>query len=107
MRRKKIIINLGKLANITSFERDVYMACLSIPFGQTRSYKWLAKKIGRPNAARAVGQALRKNPLPLLIPCHRVVSSKPDCLGGFSLGMDLKKKLLNIEKKLSKVGSIP
>lgn len=100
--QKKITIDLGKLADITHFERNVYMACLSIPFGQTRSYKWIAKRIGRPNAARAVGQALKKNPFPLIIPCHRVVSSKPDCLGGFSLGLDLKKKLLNIEKKLSK-----
>lgn len=107
MKIRKITIDWSKLANITPFERNVYMACLSIPFGQTRSYKWIAKRIGKPNAARAVGQALKKNPFPLIIPCHRVVSSKPDCLGGFSLGLDLKKKLLNIEKKLSKGGSIP
>src|SRR3990167_4189375 len=102
MKKTKIPIDWSKLNNITPFEQDVYMAALSIPFGQTRSYKWIAKKIGKPNASRAVGQALKKNPLPLLIPCHRVVSSNPGSLGGFSLGLDLKKKLLNIEKKLSR-----
>ena len=102
MKNRKITIDWSELDNITPFERDVYMAALSIPFGRTRSYKWIAKKIGRPNAARAVGQALKKNPIPLIIPCHRVVSSKPGSLGGFSLGLELKKELLEIERRLSK-----
>jgi methylated-DNA-[protein]-cysteine S-methyltransferase len=102
MKKTKIPIDWSKLNNITPFDRDVYMAALSIPFGQTRSYKWIANRIGKPNAARAVGQALKKNPFPLIIPCHRVVSSKPGSLGGFSLGLELKKELLDIERKLSK-----
>ena len=102
MKKTKIPIDWSKLNNITPFEQDVYMAALSIPFGQTRSYKWIAKKIGKPNASRAVGQALKKNPLPLLIPCHRVVSSNPGSLGGFSLGLNLKRKLLEIERGLIK-----
>ncbi len=102
MKNRKITLNWNKLDKITPFERDVYMAALRIPFGKTRSYKWLAERIGRPNAARAVGQALKKNPFPFIIPCHRVVSSKPGSLGGFSLGLELKKELLEVEKKLSK-----
>ena len=58
---------------LTAFEQRVLRITSTIPFGETRSYAWVAKKAGRPKAVRAVGQALRKNPFPLLIPCHRVI----------------------------------
>lgn len=84
---------------MTDFEEKVLRKTLNIPFGQTRSYKWVAEKIGRPRAARAVANALRKNPYPLFIPCHRVVRSD-GTPGGYSLGRRLKRELINIEKKI-------
>lgn len=82
-----------KSGKITSFQRDVLKAAMTIPLGETRTYKWVAEKIGRPKAARAVGQALRRNPYPVIIPCHRVVKScgKP---GGYAGGPSDKKILL-------------
>lgn len=71
--------------NLSVFARGVYQAALAIPHGETRTYAWVAKKMGSPLAARAVGQALKKNPFPILIPCHRVVSDKT--IGGF-MGTD-------------------
>lgn len=84
--------------NGTDFQKAVWRAMASIPFGQTRTYKWIAKKIGRPNAARAVGTACGANPLPLLIPCHRVVAATN--IGGFSGPLAIKKGLLNLENSL-------
>ena len=81
----------------SSFEQNVWKACLRIPYGETRSYLDLAKAIGNPNAARAVGGALSRNPIPLIIPCHRVISSDGG-LGGFTGGLPIKKKLLDLEK---------
>jgi methylated-DNA-[protein]-cysteine S-methyltransferase len=83
---------------LTSFQREVLDACSRIPHGKTLSYAELAAWIGRPRAARAVGTALARNPLPLLIPCHRVVASNHK-LGGFSAegGVGLKRKLLALE----------
>lgn len=66
---------------ISEFAKKVYEATLHIPHGETRTYLWVAKKMGKPLAARAVGQALKNNPFPILIPCHRVVSDKT--IGGF------------------------
>lgn len=66
---------------------------MKIPAGQTRSYAWVAKKIGHPKAARAVGQAVKKNPFPIVVPCHRVIASDGS-IGGFSLGIKKKKELL-------------
>lgn len=82
--------------NATSFQREVWEATREIPYGETRTYRWVAEKIGKPKAARAVGQALARNPVPLLVPCHRVVSSD-GTLGGFTGGVHLKKKLLVLE----------
>jgi len=65
----------------TAFQRGVYRAASEIPHGETRTYGWIARRIGQFGAMRAVGQALRHNRLPILIPCHRVVST--DSLGGF------------------------
>ena len=85
---------------MTLFEKKVYKAVLGIPLGQVRTYQWVAKRIGYPKAARAVGNALNKNPWPVVIPCHRVVASGGR-LGGFSRGLEKKKKLLMLEKKIT------
>ncbi len=85
------------LTGATAFQQQVYEAACRIPFGKTTSYGQLAKNIGKPGAARAVGQALGANPLPILIPCHRVVAADGG-LGGFSGGLNTKKKLLAMEK---------
>jgi len=82
------------------FTAKVYQAVLSIPFGQVRSYKWVAKKCGSPLAYRAVGQVLKRNPYPLVIPCHRVVKSNQEP-GGYIFGTKQKKFLLALEKELA------
>ena len=86
---------------LTPFQWDVLTAALQIPFGETRSYKWVAQQIGRPKAVRAVGQALKKNPLAPMVPCHRVVKSDGK-LGGYAGKMDNPRKirLLNLEKNI-------
>ena len=86
------------LSDFTPFQREVWQATRRIPFGQTRSYSWVARQAGKPGAARAAGQALGRNPLPIIIPCHRVLSSDGS-LGGFSGGLEMKKRLLTLEKK--------
>jgi len=80
----------------TPFQKSVWLAIQKIPYGQTRSYQWIAKKIGRPRAVRAVGSACGKNPLPLIIPCHRVIASHGK-IGGFSAGRKWKRRLLQLE----------
>jgi methylated-DNA-[protein]-cysteine S-methyltransferase len=80
----------------TAFQKDVWAAMREIPYGETRSYLWIAEKIGKPRACRAVGNACGKNPLLILQPCHRVVGSGGK-LGGFSAGLELKKALLQLE----------
>lgn len=80
----------------SSFELGVWKKVQSIPFGETRTYGWLAQEIGRPSSQRAVGQALKRNPLPVIIPCHRIVGSGGS-LCGYSLGIELKRRLLMLE----------
>lgn len=80
----------------TPFQQRVWQAARRIPWGQTRSYGWIAAEIGQPGAARAVGQALGRNPLPVIIPCHRVLASDGK-LGGFSGGLEVKRRLLALE----------
>ncbi|MFQ6003392.1 MAG: methylated-DNA--[protein]-cysteine S-methyltransferase [Candidatus Zixiibacteriota bacterium] len=80
----------------TDFQKKVWKAMQKIPFGQTRSYGWLAKKVGGKNKARAVGTACGSNPIPILIPCHRVIREDGG-LGGYGGGLNIKKKLLKIE----------
>ena len=88
------------MSKLTEFEWQVLKAALTIPLGETRTYKWIAAQIGRPKAVRAVGQALRKNPYPLIIPCHRVVKSDGQ-LGGYAGKMDgRKRKLLTLEREI-------
>ncbi len=92
------------LDGLSSFGISVLTTCRNIGFGQTITYGRLAKKSGRPNASRAVGSTLAKNPLPLLIPCHRVIRSDGK-LGGFSApgGITLKKKMLELEYKAIRI----
>lgn len=80
----------------TDFQQRVWQQLRKIPYGKVASYKEVATAIGRPKAARAVGMANSKNPIPLIIPCHRVVGSKGN-LAGFAHGVDAKKQLLRLE----------
>ena len=80
----------------TDFEKKVWDSLKEIPFGETRTYKWVAEKIGNLSAARAVGRALSKNPVPIVVPCHRVIESDGS-IGGFAAGVDMKRRLLDIE----------
>jgi len=84
---------------LTPFARQVYRAVLSIPIGEVRSYKWVAQRIGSPRATRAVGQILKHNPWPLIIPCHRVICADGK-LGGYARGEKKKKTLLDLEKQI-------
>jgi O-6-methylguanine DNA methyltransferase len=87
------------LDSLPAFTRKVLAACRKIPSGKTVSYSQLAGMIGKPRASRAVGSALARNPIPLIIPCHRVIHSDGS-LGNFSAagGSNTKKKLMNLEK---------
>lgn len=80
----------------TDFERKVWQTLNEIPYGETRTYKWLAEKIGNSKANRAVGRALGKNPIPIVFPCHRVIESDGS-IGGYSSGVDIKRRLLELE----------
>ncbi|MGQ9654313.1 MAG: methylated-DNA--[protein]-cysteine S-methyltransferase [Thermodesulfobacteriota bacterium] len=80
----------------TRFQLRVWRALQAIPFGETRSYKDIAFEIGHPGAFRAVGQANGRNPVPIVIPCHRVLRSDGG-IGGFSSGLDIKARLLAME----------
>ena len=82
-----------------AFQQAAWDACMTIPYGETRPYKWLAARAGRPNAPRAAGQSMARNRLPLVVPCHRVVASDGS-LRGFGRGagqLDLKQRLLDLE----------
>ena len=83
-------------ARLTEFQRRVYRAVSTIPRGQTRSYRWVACRIGRPKATRAVGRALNRNPFAPRVPCHRVVRADGS-LGGFARGPRRKLALLKQE----------
>lgn len=97
MTKKKISSACG--GQLTDFQCQVFKVVSQIPLGQTRSYAWVARKIGKPRAARAVGQALNKNPYLLIVPCHRVVQADGS-LGGFALGAKVKKELLDLERSI-------
>lgn len=80
----------------TMFQKTVWRKLMEIPYGECRSYKWVAEQIGHPLAARAVGMANNKNPLPPVIPCHRVIGSDGS-LTGYAFGIHVKKQLLEME----------
>jgi len=88
-----------RLTDCTPFQRKVLEACRQIQYGETTSYAGLARLVGQPGAARAVGGVMRRNPVPIIIPCHRVLSSGGG-LGGFSApgGVSLKERLLAMEQ---------
>ncbi|MDD5729859.1 MAG: MGMT family protein [Candidatus Omnitrophica bacterium] len=86
---------------MTDFTKKVYKAVLSIPLGEVRSYKWVAKQAGSPGAFRAVGQILKNNPWPVIVPCHRVIKSDNE-LGGYAGGIKRKKSLLDLEKEIKR-----
>lgn len=94
-RRNRFDLPLDWLS-LKPFQRQVLQTAKQIPFGETRSYGWIAERIGKPRAARAVGQALRTNPIPIILPCHRVIRGDGE-LGGYAGGLALKRKLLRLE----------
>lgn len=96
-RRRRFSLTLSPGGS--DFQREVWSALLRIPWGETRTYGELARRLGREGAARAIGTANGANPLPLLIPCHRVVAASG--LGGYSGGLALKRRLLELEGSLS------
>ena len=90
------------LSEGTGFQQRVWKALESVPYGQLRSYQGLADSIGGKQYARAVGSAVGANPLPVVIPCHRIVTQNAS-LGGFSCGLPMKRKLLALEGSLSQL----
>jgi O-6-methylguanine DNA methyltransferase len=90
---------LRKMEEYPAFCRKVWKACAGIPKGQTRTYGWIARRIGHPGAARAVGQALARNPFAPAVPCHRVVGADGS-MTGFSApgGIRAKRRLLEAER---------
>ena len=95
-RQRGVLQNILRNNELSDFERKVYKAVLGIPKGETRSYKWVAARIRKPGSARAVGNALNKNPYYGIVPCHRVVRSDRS-IGGFAKGPSLKRKMLKRE----------
>jgi len=90
---------------LTHFEKKVYTVVKKIPAGKVKTYAWVARKVGRPGAARAVGNALSRNIFPLVVPCHRVVSSA-GAIGGYAFGQGLKRRLLETENAFRDKGKI-
>jgi O-6-methylguanine DNA methyltransferase len=86
------------LSRASPFQRRVWQITQSITYGEVKTYAWIAGKLGMPKAARVAGQALARNPLPIIIPCHRVIRGDGS-LGGFSGGRGWKQRLLKIEAK--------
>jgi O-6-methylguanine DNA methyltransferase len=89
----------------TRFQRAVWAALVAIPYGETRSYTDVARQIGQPAAVRAVGAANGANPLPLIVPCHRVIAAD-GTLGGYGGGLELKRRLLAMEQSAPHQGSL-
>jgi O-6-methylguanine DNA methyltransferase len=85
------------LSGLPEFQRRVLEEARRIPYGEARSYSWIARRIGRPRAVRAVGTALGRNPVPFIVPCHRVLRSDGS-LGGYAFGLGLKERLLKMER---------
>ena len=83
----------------TEFQRQVWQALCDIPYGETRSYKQIAEAIGNPKAVRAVGMANNRNPLLIVIPCHRVIGANGKLIG-YGAGIEMKDYLLKLEKSL-------
>ena len=86
----------------TPFQRKVWKAITRIPYGRVRSYQWVAMRVGGKQYARAVGMALGANPVPIVVPCHRIVAHDGS-LGGFSCGLPMKRRLLSLEGTLAQL----
>jgi methylated-DNA-[protein]-cysteine S-methyltransferase len=93
-KRKSFSLDLDLVG--TDFQKNVWEALLEIPFGETRSYGQLAKRLGNPRASRAVGAANGRNPISIIVPCHRVIGASGK-LTGFAGGLDAKEHLLGLE----------
>ena len=93
-KRKTFDLPLAPLG--TEFQKKVWAALVAIPYGETRSYKQIAQQVGNPAACRAVGMANNKNPLPIVVPCHRVVGTNGS-LTGYAGGLEMKEWLLALE----------
>ena len=90
------------ISHLPVFTQKVLEVVRKIAYGDVRSYGWISKQVGYSNAARAVGQAVGRNPIPIIIPCHRVIQSDGS-LGGFSMGLHIKERLLALEGTLEKI----
>lgn len=97
LKRKKFDLPLSPAGS--AFQKKVWAELLKIPYGKTAAYGEIAEKIGNKNACRAVGGANNKNPIPIFIPCHRVIG-KSGSLTGYAFGLDVKEKLLKLEQKI-------
>lgn len=95
----RCVVNIDQRAG-TPFQRSVWKTIATIPYGQTRSYAWVAKQLGNSGATRAVGSACGKNSLPIIIPCHRVIK-KDGSLGNYTGGgNEMKRLLIDLEKRV-------
>lgn len=81
----------------TDFQKQVWQALVTIPFGETRSYQAIAQQINNPKAVRAVGAANGRNPIPIIVPCHRVIGADGK-LTGFAMGLEMKQQMLKLEQ---------
>lgn len=95
---KRVEFDLPIYPKGTEFMKQVWKALEDIPYGETKTYKQIAEKIKKPKAVRAVGMANHRNPIPIIIPCHRVIGSNGN-LVGYALGLEMKQYLLNLENK--------
>ena len=103
--RRAALSDILRNKDFTEFQKKVYRAVSQIPKGETKSYKWVAARIGSPLASRAVGNALNRNPYPGIIPCHRVVKSDGS-IGGYSKGAEHKKRILKDEGLTVRRGAV-
>lgn len=93
------------LSGLPLFTQAVLRITAKIPYGEVRCYRWIAQQLGKPKASRAVGNALARNPIPIIIPCHRVIRADGS-LGGYALGLDWKRRLLELEQYHSRVKGV-
>jgi methylated-DNA-[protein]-cysteine S-methyltransferase len=100
--RRRFDVRLD-LRHVSPFQRRVLMAATQVPVGEVVSYGEIARRIGEPGGSRAVGQALGHNPIPIVIPCHRVVAAGGR-IGGYTGGLAIKRKLLRLEGSLAAIG---
>jgi len=100
--RKRKTFSIALDMRGTSFQRNVWELLLAIPFGETRSYGQLAKQLGNSKAMRAVGAANGRNPISIIVPCHRVIGSSGK-LTGFAGGLEMKARLLSLEEQGTKL----